>query len=298
MRDAQAPDAPSQPTALPEAGDAPVPPSESGGLSRRTLLRVGASGAALGAFYAAGSTLGPLESRGLLSADGVFDATAIELADSLYTEAFPTSPVVLSPFTDPLPIPQVLAPSSLPDAGKAKQSNLAKKDGTYQAHQCWSDDAEIIATNGGQPYPEPVQYHLKIQVAEHAFTTSKVLPIDINGQPTTAFDKTGKAVAVDPKSGTDLPKSTIYGFNGIFPGPAIHARYGRPALVRFDNQLGDNPNKYPTMDFGAPDKTFLTHLHNGHTAPESDGNPHYFFDDFKDVGATATARARTATTCT
>ena len=27
--------------------------------------------------------------------------------------------------------------------------------------------------------------------------------------------------------------------------------------------------------FGAPDASFLTHLHNGHTAPESDGNPHY-----------------------
>ena len=29
------------------------------------------------------------------------------------------------------------------------------------------------------------------------------------------------------------------------------------------------------QDFGSPDWTFLTHLHNGHTAPESDGNPHY-----------------------
>ena len=29
------------------------------------------------------------------------------------------------------------------------------------------------------------------------------------------------------------------------------------------------------QDFGSPDWSFLTHLHNGHTAPESDGNPHY-----------------------
>src|SRR6185436_7825477 len=27
------------------------------------------------------------------------------------------------------------------------------------------------------------------------------------------------------------------------------------------------------QDFGAPDYSFLTHLHNAHTAPESDGNP-------------------------
>ena len=29
------------------------------------------------------------------------------------------------------------------------------------------------------------------------------------------------------------------------------------------------------QDFGSPDYSFLTHLHNAHTAPESDGNPHY-----------------------
>jgi FtsP/CotA-like multicopper oxidase with cupredoxin domain len=254
-------------------------------LTRRTALQVGAGGAGLAAFYAAGAKLLPsLEQQGLASADGVFGAASIELADSLYTEVFPTSPLVLSPFKDALPIPEVLQPTSgLPEAGKAKQSNLKNKAGGYQGHQCWSDDAEIVATNGGQPYPEPVQYHLEVKVAEHGFTSSKVLPIDANGKPTNAFDATGKPVTVDPKTGIDLPKSTIYGFNGTFPGPAIHARYGRPALVRFDNKLGENPNKYPTMDFGAPDKTFLTHLHNGHTAPESDGNPHYFFEDYEGV---------------
>ena len=34
------------------------------------------------------------------------------------------------------------------------------------------------------------------------------------------------------------------------------------------------------MDFGAPNYSFLTHLHNGHTAPESDGNPHYAYHRF------------------
>jgi hypothetical protein len=35
------------------------------------------------------------------------------------------------------------------------------------------------------------------------------------------------------------------------------------------------PNNLDRQDFGSPDYSFLTHLHNGHTAPESDGNPHY-----------------------
>ena len=72
-----------------------------------------------------------------------------------------------------------------------------------------------------------------------------------------------------------LPPSTIYGFNGTFPGPRINAEYGKPALVRFENQLDQNPYNLDRQDFGAPDWSFLTHLHNGHTAPESDGQPHY-----------------------
>ncbi len=46
-------------------------------------------------------------------------------------------------------------------------------------------------------------------------------------------------------------------------------------LVRFENHLDENPLGLDRQDFGAPDWSFLTHLHNGHTAPESDGNPHY-----------------------
>ena len=55
----------------------------------------------------------------------------------------------------------------------------------------------------------------------------------------------------------------------------INAEYGKAAVVRFENHLDENPLGLDRMDFGAPDHSFLTHLHNGHTAPESDGNPHY-----------------------
>ena len=55
----------------------------------------------------------------------------------------------------------------------------------------------------------------------------------------------------------------------------INAEYGQPALVRFSNHLDENEDNLDRQDFGSPDLSFLTHLHNGHTAPESDGNPHY-----------------------
>jgi FtsP/CotA-like multicopper oxidase with cupredoxin domain len=203
---------------------------------------------------------------------------------ALYTEAFPISPLiggngvdannkaVGSTFVDPLPIPMALAPvpktvysgwAKPPRPGTGQQSSL-----NNERHQKWSSDV----TYQGKPLPDPIVYQIKVQVDEHAFTTQNVLPIDALGAPTVSFnpDKTQVAPGV-----WSLPKSTIYGFNGTFPGPRINAEYGKPALVRFENHLDENPKNLDRGDFGAPDQSFLTHLHNGHTAPESDGNPNY-----------------------
>jgi FtsP/CotA-like multicopper oxidase with cupredoxin domain len=66
----------------------------------------------------------------------------------------------------------------------------------------------------------------------------------------------------------ELPPDDCWAFDGRFPGPRIHARYGRPAIVRFQNNL---PSLATHSGYGRPTPT--THLHNGHTASESDGNP-------------------------
>ena len=68
----------------------------------------------------------------------------------------------------------------------------------------------------------------------------------------------------------DLPLNTIWGFDGHFPGPIYHARYGEPILVRNVNDLPQNHK-----GFGIPQVS--THLHNGHTPSESDGFPADFF---------------------
>ena len=76
----------------------------------------------------------------------------------------------------------------------------------------------------------------------------------------------------------DLPPQTIWGFGELqpdgtirppaFPGPVYHARYGTPVCVRMHNDL---PPLGQHIGFGRPETS--THLHNGHTASESDGNP-------------------------
>jgi FtsP/CotA-like multicopper oxidase with cupredoxin domain len=80
----------------------------------------------------------------------------------------------------------------------------------------------------------------------------------------------------------DLPPQTIWGFGErqpdgsirapLYPGPVYHARYGRPCCVRVHNDL---PSLSEHSGFGRPEIT--THLHNGHNASESDGNPLDYF---------------------
>ena len=233
------------------------------------MLKVGAVGAAgLGLGIGPAMLQPSLARRGLLSPDGVFDAASMVWADALYTENYPTSPLILSPFTDELPIPKALAPeprseftswSTPPGPGEGGQNSLSN-----QRHQMWP---------GQVGSPDPLVYKLELRVAPHSFTTSEVLPIDADGRPTISFDADGKTYPAGTKR--TLPPSTIYGYNGQFPGPMINNEYGKPALVRFVNRLDDNPFNLDRQDFGSPDLCFLTHLHNAHTAPESDGNPHY-----------------------
>ncbi len=53
--------------------------------------------------------------------------------------------------------------------------------------------------------------------------------------------------------------TTIWGYNGLYPGPTIMATRGRTAVVRQLNNLQESMS---------------VHLHGGHTPPESDGLPY------------------------
>jgi len=226
--------------------------------SRRDFLKLGVAGTAAVA----------LASSRLIT--GIKAISTAEAAGALYIEAFPTSPLILSPFQDLLPIPMALAPiaksevdawSNPPGSGPGQQNSLGNEQ-----HQLWPNNPKVGC-------PDPLVYKIDLRVNTHSFTSSQVLPIDSKGKPTTSFDASGNIYPAGTVRA--LPASTIYGFNGTFPGPRINAEYGQPALIRFANHLDENPDNLDRQDFGAPDWSFLTHLHNAHTAPESDGNPNY-----------------------
>ncbi|MFG2648497.1 multicopper oxidase family protein [Streptomyces sp. NPDC048436] len=87
------------------------------------------------------------------------------------------------------------------------------------------------------------------------------LPVPAQARPTrrTAttdrYEITQRAARVEIMPGT---KTTVWGYDGVFPGPTIAGRSGRTASVHITNSL-----PVPTS----------THLHGGVTPPTSDGYP-------------------------
>src|SRR5262245_18004750 len=98
------------PLRAPQALQADKPDEAGGGVARRTVFQVGALGVTGAAALSVRSLWVPgLSQRGLWSPDGAFAAASTALGDTVFfTEVFPISPLILSPFTDPLPVPKPL----------------------------------------------------------------------------------------------------------------------------------------------------------------------------------------------
>jgi hypothetical protein len=123
-----------------------IPPTDSGSnFPRRTVLRVGAVGVTGAAVIAARDVWGPsLARRGMLSPDGAFGAASTALGDAVFfTEVFPTSPLILYPFTDYLNVPKALAP-----VGTSVVSTWADKPGRGPGQQ---NSLQPRPTRSGRP---------------------------------------------------------------------------------------------------------------------------------------------------
>jgi spore coat protein A, manganese oxidase len=84
--------------------------------------------------------------------------------------------------------------------------------------------------------------------------------------------------------------TTVWGYNGSYPGPTLEARRYVPVTVKWKNELTDNgvplPHLLPvdtTVHWAMPDDwpacgiPLVTHLHGGHVESASDGNPDAWF---------------------
>ena len=132
----------------------------------------------------------------------------------------------------PVPAPLTQAAAALSPAPTGP-ANTAQGECGRDAHPTW-----------GMHYPRvPDTYEVHVKEAMHKFTNSPNIPI----QP-------------------------IWGYDGVYPGPTVYARYGKPVLMRIYNDLPQNH-----VGFGTPE--ISTHLHNMHTPSESDGFPGDFYSE-------------------
>jgi len=80
----------------------------------------------------------------------------------------------------------------------------------------------------------------------------------------------------------DLPPSTLWAYNGQYPGPTFEAQRGQPIAVRWMNNLPSR-HMFPidrTLhgdEAGQPEVRTVVHLHGHKVLPESDGYPEAWF---------------------
>ena len=80
----------------------------------------------------------------------------------------------------------------------------------------------------------------------------------------------------------NLPATTVWGYNGTYPGPTFETRTGKPVAVHWKNNLPSN--HFLPIDHGlhgaettVPDVRSVVHLHGAKVLPDSDGHPEAWF---------------------
>lgn len=160
----------------------------------------------------------------------------------------PPSPPISKPWLQPMPVLSVKQPVGADQLTYGRPDGTTLVDGATKRidHQLFQVDPETGGYIG--KFPPRKFYELNMQ--------------EVGVQLHPSYEKT-----------------TVWGFDGQVPGPNIHATYGEPILVRFRNTL---PSVKQPQNFGIAEMS--THLHNGHTPSESDGNPVDFFNSINDTG--------------
>lgn len=97
---------------------------------------------------------------------------------------------------------------------------------------------------------------------------------------------------VEQKVHRDLPATTVWGYDGQFPGPTIEAQQGEPIYVQWQNKLPDDhllPEDTTIhgdiIPYESPGTRVVPHLHGGNIEAASDGDPQAWFTrDFQETG--------------
>ncbi len=121
-----------------------------------------------------------------------------------------------------------------------------------------------------------------------ALPIPQVLPPKYKGQDHTYYEVCMRECKVSVHS--ELPETTMWGYEGVFPGPTIEVESGERVYIKWENQL-PSTHLLP-VDFtvhGAhhdvPEVRTVVHVHGAVVEPESDGYPDaWFTKGFQQVG--------------
>jgi len=87
----------------------------------------------------------------------------------------------------------------------------------------------------------------------------------------------------------DLPPTSLWGYNGTWPGPTIEVRSGKPLLIRWVSKLPDK--HFLPIDTGIhgaesslPEVRNVAHIHGAAVLPDDDGYPEAWFTTHGQVG--------------
>jgi FtsP/CotA-like multicopper oxidase with cupredoxin domain len=175
------------------------------------------------------------------------------------------SPQPAQVFVDPLPIPPELPARSITDPGLQ-----------FGVPPSLCPNNTPNPNNGNLPYEGRGQFNGSLRPGTDCFqffnqyAPQQYFVQRLRANPNFRFT-----------SDTNIPAQTIWGFNtggssssdvATFPAPTIVTRYQQPWVVRRFNEL---PTQSQNGGFGVPEVS--AHLHNFHTAPESDGGPCRWF---------------------
>ncbi|SFJ74522.1 MULTISPECIES: multicopper oxidase family protein [unclassified Bacillus (in: firmicutes)] len=95
---------------------------------------------------------------------------------------------------------------------------------------------------------------------------------------------------VKQKLHRDLPPTTVWGYNSMYPGPTFEVERNHPIFVKWKNKLPFEhllpvDQTVHGAESNQPSVRTVVHLHGGRVRPESDGYPDAWFTrDFKNVG--------------
>jgi len=99
-------------------------------------------------------------------------------------------------------------------------------------------------------------------------------------KPTTSFDTHDvfniSITDIQQKVHSDVPKVTLRGYNGMSPGPTIHAYQGRKYIIHWKNDIpiySQVINNIETIPANLSTTGIVTHLHGTYTDDYSDGLP-------------------------